>query len=122
MNQLVLRTLLHQLGLDPHVVEDGAAAVAAWESMDWDLILMDVQMPVMDGLIATGRIREIEAAMGRARTPIVSLTANAMAQDVARSLEAGCDRHLTKPIRPAALFEAIESVVAPADPACSSAA
>src|SRR5260221_12948807 len=78
VNQLVLKTLLHQMGVDPTVVENGKLAFEAWEEGDWDVILMDVQMPIMDGLTATGAIRNREADTGRPRTPIIALTANAM--------------------------------------------
>ena len=91
VNQLVLKTLLGQVGVSPHVVEDGQAAVAAWETGTWDLILMDVQMPVMDGIAATARIRQRETATGRARTPIIALTANAMAHQVEEYFAAGMD-------------------------------
>ena len=67
VNQLVLRTLLTQMGLEPVIVDNGAEAVAAWEESEWDLILMDVQMPVMDGLSATQAIRVREAETGRRR-------------------------------------------------------
>jgi CheY-like chemotaxis protein len=73
---------------------------------------MDVQMPVMDGLTATRAIREIERSTGRARTPIVSLTANAMPEDVRRSLDAGSDAHLAKPVRPDTLIEAVTRALA----------
>jgi len=112
VNQLVLRTLLHQLGLDPHVVEDGAAAVAAWESMDWDVILMDVQMPVMDGLAATQTIRARERETARRRTPIIALTANAMAHQVKSYRDVGMDGHVSKPIEVSALYAALQSVLA----------
>jgi two-component system, sensor histidine kinase len=98
VNQLVLRTLLQQFGIDAAVVEDGEAAVAAWESEDWDLILMDVQMPRMDGLEATGVIREKERAAGAPRTPILALTADAMAHQIASYREAGLDGFVAKPI------------------------
>ena len=112
VNQLVLKTLLHQLGVNPHVVEDGQAAVAAWEAGHWDAILMDVQMPVMDGIAATARIRQREVETGRARTPIVALTANAMAHQVKQYLAAGMDGHVAKPIEIAALYAMLNSVLA----------
>jgi signal transduction histidine kinase/ActR/RegA family two-component response regulator len=115
VNRRVVSIILDTVGVDLTLVENGQQALEAARSMVFDLILMDVQMPVMDGLTATQLIREMEEAAGRHRVPIVSLTANVLAQDVARSLEAGCDQHLTKPVRPAALFEAIDSLVAPPD-------
>ncbi|MDP2011830.1 MAG: ATP-binding protein [Phenylobacterium sp.] len=111
VNQLVLKTLLGQVGVSPHVVEDGQAAVAAWETGSWDLILMDVQMPVMDGIAATARIRQRETATGRARTPIVALTANAMAHQVEEYFAAGMDGHLAKPIEIAALYATLNGVL-----------
>jgi PAS domain S-box-containing protein len=114
VNRLVLRTLLAQVGVDPHVVEDGALAVAAWETGDWDVILMDVQMPNMDGVEATRAIRAREAAAGRARTPIVGLTANSMAHQIAEYQASGMDAHVAKPIDAARLFQAIaDSIAAP---------
>jgi signal transduction histidine kinase/AmiR/NasT family two-component response regulator len=113
VNQLVLKTLLQQGGLDLAVVSDGVAAVAAWEAGDWDLILMDVQMPDMDGPTATRRIRAREAETGRARTPIVALTANAMAHQVAEYIDAGMDGFVSKPIEVARLFAAIDAALAP---------
>jgi CheY-like chemotaxis protein len=98
VNQLVLKTLLHQLGVDPHVVEDGKAALEAWEAEPWDLILMDIQMPVMDGLTASARIRQREAETGRARTPIIALTANALEEEREACRLAGMDGFLTKPL------------------------
>ena len=109
INQLVLRTLLQQVGVEPHVVADGAAAVAAWEAQPWDLILMDVQMPVMDGPTATRLIREKERAAGRAPTPIIALTANVMAHQTAAYLADGMNDVVAKPIQAARLFEAIEA-------------
>ncbi len=115
VNQLVLKTLLQQAGLDLIVVSDGVAAVAAWEAEAWDVILMDVQMPEMDGPTATRRIRAREAETGRARTPIVALTANAMAHQVADYLDAGMDGFISKPIEVSRLFAAIEAALAPSD-------
>ena len=107
VNQLVLKTLLHQVGLQPVLVDDGRAAVEAWEAEAWDLVLMDMQMPVMDGLAATRRIREREAATGRLRTPIIALTANVMAHQVAGYRAAGMDGFVAKPIEVTCLFDAM---------------
>ncbi len=112
VNRLVLETLLAQAGIVPMTVEDGAAAVRAWSENPWDLILMDVHMPVLDGLGAVREIRAREAAEGRSRTPVIALTANAMTHQVAELLAAGMDRHVPKPIVAADLFAAIESVLA----------
>jgi signal transduction histidine kinase/ActR/RegA family two-component response regulator len=113
VNQLVLKTLLHQMGVDPTVVDNGQLAVAAWETGDWDVILMDIQMPVMDGLTATGQIRARELASGRARTPIVALTANAMSHHVDQYTAAGMDCHVAKPIQAADLFAALTRAAVP---------
>jgi PAS domain S-box-containing protein len=110
MNQLVLKTLLAQVGVDPTVVTDGREAIAAWERQPWDLILMDVQMPGMDGPTATAEIRARERAEGRWRTPIVGLTANAMAHQVAEYLHAGMDAVIPKPIEAARLYETLQLV------------
>jgi signal transduction histidine kinase/ActR/RegA family two-component response regulator len=107
VNQLVVRTLLEQAGIDPFVVDDGAQALEAWDREDWDLILMDVQMPVMDGPTATRELRRREAAQGRARTPIIALTANAMAHQAADYRAAGMDTIVAKPIDAGQLLHAI---------------
>jgi signal transduction histidine kinase/ActR/RegA family two-component response regulator len=110
MNQLVLRTLLEPFGVLPHIVADGAQAVQAWESGGWEVILMDVQMPEMDGPTATRLIREREAALGLPRTPIVALTANAMSHHVEAYLACGMDEVVSKPLNIAELIQAIERV------------
>ena len=109
MNQLVLKTLLGQLGLDPVVVGNGEEALRAWEAERWDVILMDVQMPVMDGPTATRRIRERELQSGRPRTPIIALTANAMAHHTAEYAASGMDALVPKPIKLIELLQAIET-------------
>jgi signal transduction histidine kinase/CheY-like chemotaxis protein len=111
VNQLVLRTLLQQAGIDPRIVSDGAEAVAAWREQTWDVILMDIQMPVMDGVAATRAIRAAELATGRAHTPILALTANAMAHQQAEYRLAGLDGLIAKPIRVEALFDVINAVL-----------
>jgi signal transduction histidine kinase/CheY-like chemotaxis protein len=110
-NQLVLKTLLEQLGVSVHVVGDGEEAVAAWRGSHWDLVLMDIQMPVMDGLAATRAIRAGETAEGRPRTPIVAVTANAVAEQAAEYLEIGLDGLVPKPIQLNQLLAVIDMAV-----------
>ena len=78
-NQLVLRTIMETFGVDLDVVDNGRLAVEAWRDGDYDLVLMDIQMPEMDGMAATRAIRAAEATLGRPRTPIIAVSANAMA-------------------------------------------
>jgi CheY-like chemotaxis protein len=111
VNQLVLKTLLEQIGVEATVVADGAEAVAAWEAGAYDLILMDVQMPRMDGPEATRVIRTREAATGRPRVPIVALTANVMSHQVEAYSAAGMDAFVAKPIAIAELYAAIAQCV-----------
>jgi signal transduction histidine kinase/ActR/RegA family two-component response regulator len=116
VNRLVLQTLLHQVGLTPTIVADGAQALQAWETQDWDLILMDIQMPVMDGPTACRLIRQKEAESGRARTPVVALTANAMAHQVSEYYAAGMDGFVPKPIEIGLLYAAINAALAVVQP------
>ena len=111
VNQLVLRTLLDQLGIDPVMVENGARAVEAWETGSFDLVLMDVQMPVMDGPTASRTIRDREIATGRSRTPIIALTANVMSHQIAEYRLAGMDGHVAKPIEAGKLFAALQTAL-----------
>ena len=111
MNQLVLKTLLAQLDLDVVCVSDGRQAIDAWSAQPWDAILMDVQMPVMDGPDATREIRRLETELGRERTPIIALTANAMAHHHAEYLSAGMDILVPKPLEIERLLLAIQAVV-----------
>jgi signal transduction histidine kinase len=87
---------------------DGKAAVDRFAASDFDLILMDVGMPVMDGLAATRAIRALERERGADPIPILALTADASLEDIERSSEAGCDAHLSKPISKLELLNAIE--------------
>ncbi len=98
-NRMVLKTILQSLGVELRMVENGREAVDAWMGGGCDLILMDVQMPVMDGVAATRRIRSLEAERGLVHTPIVALSANAMKHQVEEYLAAGMDDHLAKPIQ-----------------------
>ncbi|MBL8860641.1 MAG: response regulator [Planctomycetes bacterium] len=106
VNQKVAAKMLGRLGCAVDLAEDGAAAVERCRSADYALVLMDLSMPVMDGLEATRRIRQAEARSGR-RVPIVALTANAMEGDRERCLGAGMDDYLAKPLR----FEGLARVI-----------
>jgi signal transduction histidine kinase/CheY-like chemotaxis protein len=111
VNQMVLKTLLAQAGVEPVVVENGARALEAWETGHWDLVLMDIQMPEMDGVAATRAIRSREAETGRRRTPIIAVTANAMVHQVSEYSAAGMDALVAKPIEAAKLFAAMEAAL-----------
>ncbi len=110
-NRRVIELILAQTPAQIVMVEDGAQALEAFRAGAFDLVLMDMQMPVMDGLTATQEIRLHEAAMGLARTPVVMLTANAMPEHVAAGRAAGADHHLAKPFNAA---ELLALVAAPA--------
>ncbi len=99
VNQLVLRTLMEQFGITLTVVDNGKLAVEAWESQTWDIILMDMQMPVMGGVEASRHIREQERATGRAKTPIIAVTANAMTHHMSEYESAGINSVVSKPIK-----------------------
>ncbi|WP_226637206.1 ATP-binding protein [Brevundimonas poindexterae] len=106
-NRKVVELILSQVGARMVLVENGQQAVDAYREDRFDIVLMDMQMPVMDGLTATREIRSIEASDGRERTPVVMLTANALAEHVAAAQAAGADRHLAKPFDAAELIETV---------------
>ncbi len=107
-NRQVLGIILSQvLGVEPTYAEDGRQAVEACEHQSFDLILMDINMPVMDGMEATRRIRAREAQQGHARTPIVAVTANAMSHHIAEQLNCGMDAHVPIPIEACLLMSGI---------------
>ncbi len=111
VNQLVLQTLLSQVGVETVVVDNGQSTVEAWEAGQWDLILMDIHMPVMDGMDAAAAIRRREAQTGRARIPIIALTADAMSHQVDAYLAQGFDGHVSKPIEVGKLLAAMEAAL-----------
>jgi signal transduction histidine kinase/ActR/RegA family two-component response regulator len=96
VNEKVATHTLRKLGYEVHAVPNGRAAVAAWQGGNFDLILMDCQMPILDGYEATREIRTLEAA--EKHIPIIALTAHAMKDDDMKCLAAGMDQHLTKPL------------------------
>jgi len=107
VNRKVVEMVLAQANVELTSVEDGAEALAARRDGEFDLILMDMQMPVMDGLTATREIRLHETAMGLNRTAIVMLTANALPEHIASAAAAGADHHLAKPFNAVELLELI---------------
>ncbi|GAB6039905.1 hybrid sensor histidine kinase/response regulator [Endothiovibrio diazotrophicus] len=111
-NAELIRAYLRHTPFELELAENGALAVERFKRHPADLVLMDMQMPVMDGYTATRRIRQWEAAEGRTPVPILALTAHALSGDDQRSREAGCTDHLTKPIKKRVLLEAIERHVA----------
>ena len=108
-NQFVLRAILGQKGLEPTFVENGRLALEAVQANDFDLILMDLHMPEMDGLSATQAIRALGGP--KSQIPIVAVTAEAMPEQVRKCLAAGMDAHVSKPIRPDVLYGVIEEVL-----------
>jgi CheY-like chemotaxis protein/anti-sigma regulatory factor (Ser/Thr protein kinase) len=115
VNRLVLRTLLEQVGITPTLVGNGEEALEAWSTSAWDLVLMDIQMPVMDGLTATREIRRMEREAGMWSTPIIALTANVMQHQVRGYLAAGVDAVVGKPIQIAELLAAMDSLLSASD-------
>jgi len=113
VNVLVIEGMLAPLGHRITRARDGEQALVALRQGRFDLVLMDMLMPVVDGLSATRQWRAVEAAEGLPRTPIVALTANAFDTDVQQSLAAGCDAHLTKPLSLAALLQALAKYAIP---------
>jgi signal transduction histidine kinase/AmiR/NasT family two-component response regulator len=111
-NRRVAEMILNAAGVRTTVAEDGAQAVEAVRTQAFDLVLMDMQMPVMDGLAATRIIRSDERVRGATRLPILLLTANAQPEHIASGQAAGADGHLTKPIKPDDLLAAIASAIA----------
>ncbi len=109
-NRRVVQLILEGLDVDLTCVENGALAVEAAARQAFDLVLMDMQMPVMDGLTAIRAIRRAEAERSAPRIPIISLTANAMPEHGEASVNAGADGHLTKPIAAAKLIAAVLAI------------
>lgn len=110
-NRELVTAILGAMGMEVHTVQDGAQAVQAMREDRYDLVLMDVHMPVVDGLEATQEIRRMQP-LGQGRTPILALTANVQADQVARCLEAGMDGHLSKPILMGEMVKALSKWLA----------
>jgi two-component system, sensor histidine kinase and response regulator len=110
-NQLLVTAYLKRVRCTIDIAKNGAIATDKIKAQKYDLVLMDVQMPVMDGLVAMRTIREWEKQQGLARTPIIALTASALEDDIQHTLAAGADMHVAKPVRKATLLEAIDRAI-----------
>jgi two-component system sensor histidine kinase/response regulator len=110
-NRLLIAAYLKRSGYVLDEVEDGQAALDHFMTHDYDAVLMDIQMPVLDGYSAVRMIRQFETANERARTPIIALTASALEGDVRRAIQVGCDMHVSKPVKKSTLLKAIADVV-----------
>jgi signal transduction histidine kinase/CheY-like chemotaxis protein len=114
-NRLILRAFLEPLDVDLTLAGDGREAVEAFAAGGFDLVLMDIQMPIMNGVDATVAIRRLEAEQGAPRTPILAVSANIMTDQVEGYLAAGMDGVLAKPLSAEALYAAIEQALASAE-------
>jgi PAS domain S-box-containing protein len=109
-NRLLIEAYLKKLPYQLDTAENGQVAVEKFVRQHYDLVLMDVRMPVMDGYTAVRIIRDWERARGRQSTPIVALTASALEEDIRNSLEAGCTTHVGKPVRKSLLLATIREL------------
>jgi signal transduction histidine kinase/CheY-like chemotaxis protein len=110
-NRMLVKAYLKGIPFEIDEAENGAIAMNKFTSRKYDLVLMDMYMPVVDGYEATAAIRKWEVEQNVARTPIVALTAAAMSGDMQRSLDAGCDLHVTKPVSKAILLNLFETIL-----------
>jgi signal transduction histidine kinase/CheY-like chemotaxis protein len=110
-NQKVVELILESVGVTPVIVENGQLAIDLLKKERFDVVLMDMQMPELDGLTATALLREFERETGLPRTPVIMLTANALDEHMRASHEAGADLHLSKPIHAQALIESIMNAI-----------
>jgi len=108
INQFLIGEILQRLGFRSHVVSNGREVLEALAAEDFDLVLMDCQMPEMDGFLATALLRDPSSSVRRHDIPVIALTANAFKEDRERCLAVGMDDHLPKPIQPEELIAALE--------------
>ena len=108
VNQLVAGSFIDAEAYETRFVNNGAEAVDAYREDDFDIVLMDISMPVMDGFTASEEIRKHESETGAARTPIICVSAHAFEDQRQKSIESGMDDYLTKPVTKAKLMTMIE--------------
>jgi CheY-like chemotaxis protein len=111
-NRLLIAAYFKRLPYQVETAENGKIAVERFTAGSYDLVLMDIQMPVMDGYTAARTIRAWETEHRRPATPILALTASTLDEDISRAFEAGCNAHIGKPVRKATLLAAIDETLA----------
>ncbi len=104
---MLIKSYLKKLPYILTIAQDGQEALDIFKENDFHLVLMDMQMPVMDGYTSAGKIREWEKENEKEYTPILALTAHALKGDMEKSINAGCDAHITKPIKKKTLLKTI---------------
>jgi PAS domain S-box-containing protein len=110
-NLLLVHAYFKKLPYDINDAENGAVAVEKFKTDTYDVVLMDIEMPVMDGYMATRAIRAIESESGRRRVPIIALTASVLVEALKKARDAGCDAHVAKPVKKAVLLAAIQKAI-----------
>ena len=110
-NRLLVHAYFKAMPYTIDEAENGAVAVEKFKDGSYDLILMDIEMPIMDGYSATRAIRAIEQASGRRRVPILALTASVLAEALKKAIDAGCDAHIAKPVKRATLLAAVRKAM-----------
>ena len=110
-NRRIIELMLAPMGVEVTLVGNGAEAVEAFKAHDWELILLDMQMPVLDGISAARAMRALEVGLGRSRTPIAMLSANVLPRHVDEALAAGADHFIAKPVTPVALARGLDELV-----------
>jgi CheY-like chemotaxis protein len=111
VNRVLIKAYFSGTQIKLDEAENGVVARGKFEAGEYDLVLMDMRMPVMDGYATTRAIRAWELANHRARTPIIALTASALEEEVRRCLDAGCDAHLSKPVKRGTLLDSIARAI-----------
>ena len=116
-NRLIVKAFLRKTSFQIDEAENGERVIAKVKTNRYDLILMDIQMPILDGFAATRAIREWERSLGLPSVPIIALTASALDEDVQRAREAGCNLHVSKPIKKSTLLDAIAKLISESETA-----
>ena len=112
-NRLLITHYLKSSPIDCDEASNGKEAVEKFRNGKYDLVFMDMQMPIMSGYKATEVIRHMEAAENRNHTPIVALTATAVLEELQRSLKSGCDRYMVKPVKKAEILQMLVEMLIP---------
>jgi CheY-like chemotaxis protein len=113
VNQLVISAYLKSENFTIDFADNGKIALEKFKQTSYDMVLMDIEMPIVDGYLATRQIRDFERAQGLARTPVIALTAAVFADSVRDIIEAGCDGHIAKPVKKETLLKKIRQFAKP---------